>query len=143
MKRIVVASSLFLAAAGLWAAAAEPQEPNDVGEFMRLKLDHAKDVLEGLALEDYDLIAKNAQDMSLLSLAASWQVLQTPEYLQQSNEFRRTADALTKAAQDENLDGAALAYVELTMKCVNCHKYVRGVRMADARPATAIDNLGL
>ena len=135
MKRIVVAVSLlFAAAAGLWGMAAQPEEPNNVGEFMRLKLDHSKNVLEGLALEDYDLIAKNAQDMSLLSLAASWQVLQTPEYLQQSNEFRRTADALTKAAQDENLDGAALAYVELTMKCVNCHKYVRGVRMAGATP---------
>jgi len=143
MKSIVVAVGLFLAAAGILAAAGQTQEPNDVGEFMRLKLDHSKNVLEGLALEDFDLIAKNAQDMSLLSLAASWQVLQTPEYLQQSNEFRRTADALTKAAQDENLDGAALAYVELTMKCVNCHKYVRGVRMADARPAVELDNLGL
>ena len=143
MKRIVVAVGLFCAAAGLWAAAGQTQEPNDVGEFMRLKLDHSKNVLEGLALEDFDLIAKNAQDMSLLSLAASWQVLQTPEYLQQSNEFRRTADALTKAAQDENLDGAALAYVELTMKCVNCHKYVRGVRMADTRPTVELDHLGL
>lgn len=143
MKRFAVAIGLFLAAAGLWAAAAAPQEPNNVGEFMRLKLDHAKQVLEGLALEDFDRIAKNAQDMSLLSQAASWQVLQTPEYMQQSIEFRRTADAITKAAQDENLDGAALAYVELTMKCVNCHKYVRGVRMADARTHAAPDGLGL
>jgi hypothetical protein len=63
-------------------------------------------------------------------------VLQTPEYLQQSQDFRRTADAVTEAAKKKNLDGTALAYVELTMKCINCHKYVRGVRMADAKPAT-------
>ena len=101
-------------------------------EFMRAKLDHSQRVLEGLAVEDFDMIAKHSQDLSLLSLAASWQVVQTPEYAQHSLEFRRATDAMTAAAKKKNLDGAALAYVEVTMKCVNCHKYVRGVRMAAA-----------
>ncbi|MBX3415165.1 MAG: hypothetical protein KF708_20945 [Pirellulales bacterium] len=110
---------------------APPQraKPNEVADFMQLKLRHSQEVLEGLAVEDFDQIAKNAQDLSLLSQAASWNVLQTEEYLQQSGEFRRTADALTKAAKEKNLDAAAIRYVELTMKCVHCHKYVRGVRM--------------
>jgi len=100
---------------------------------MQLKLQHAQNVLEGLATEDLAMVAKNAQDLSLLSQAASWNVLQTDEYIQQSAEFRRTADAMTKAAKDKNLDAAAIRYVELTMKCVHCHKYVRGVRMASLR----------
>lgn len=74
------------------------------------------------------MIAKNSQAMSLLSLESNWQVLQTTEYLDRSKEFRRAADALTQAAKKKNLDGAALAYVQLTMNCINCHKYVRGVR---------------
>ncbi len=112
---------------------AEPQA-NNVREFMRAKLTNSQKVLEGLSLEDFDLIAKNSQAMSLLSQAANWQVLQTPEYLQHSQDFRRAADAVTEAAKKKNLDGAALGYVELTMKCINCHKYVRGVRMAHAKP---------
>jgi hypothetical protein len=108
-------------------------EPNQVADFMQLKLQHAQNVLEGLATEDLEMVAKNAQDLSLLSQAASWNVLQTDEYVQQSAEFRRTADAMTKAAKDNNLDAAAIRYVELTMKCVHCHKYVRGVRMASLR----------
>jgi cytochrome c556 len=56
--------------------------------------------------------------------------LQTPEYSQRSAEFRRAADALTEAARKRNLDGATLAYVDVTTKCVSCHKYVRGVRIA-------------
>jgi len=108
-------------------------EPNQVADFMQLKLQHAQNVLEGLATEDLAMVAKNAQDLSLLSQAASWNVLQTDEYIQQSAEFRRTADAMTKAAKDKNLDAAAIRYVELTMKCVHCHKYVRGVRMASLR----------
>ncbi len=115
------------AVAGLSWNHARTQEPNQVADFMRHKLEHAKDILEGLSLEDYEMIAKNAQDLSLISLDSTWQVLQTDEYARQSSEFRRTANALTKAADNENLDGAALAYVELTMKCVNCHKYVRSV----------------
>jgi cytochrome c556 len=77
------------------------------------------------------MIAKNSQAMSLLSLETNWQVLQTAEYLDRSKEFRRTADALTQAAKKKNLDGAALAYVQLTMNCINCHKYVRDVRTAN------------
>jgi cytochrome c556 len=68
----------------------------------------------------------------LLTQAESWQVLQTPEYNQQSLEFRRAVDKITVAARDEDLDAATLAYVDVTMKCISCHKYLRGVKFADA-----------
>lgn len=141
---------VLLAAAALAVALAAPfaprpalnhaQEPNKVSEFMRAKLVHSQKVLEGLATENYDQIARNAQDLSLLSQAATWQVLQTPEYRDRSTEFRRSTDALAEAAKKKNLEGAALAYVDVTMKCVNCHKYVRQVRMAKA-PAPLAEQL--
>lgn len=105
-------------------------EPNRVADFMRLKLSHAQKLLESLAEEDFEAIVKHSQELSLLSQEASWKVLQTEEYLQHSMEFRRTAFAMKKAGEEKNLDGAALGYVDMTMKCVNCHKYVRGVRTA-------------
>ncbi len=130
MNRLIyiLAALVFLA---VLVAIARTEPPNNVRDFMRAKLADSQKVLEGLTTEDFDLIAKNSQAMSLLSQATNWQVLQTQEYLQQSQDFRRTADALTEAARKKNLDGAALAYVELTMKCINCHKYVRRVRMAE------------
>lgn len=106
------------------------QKTDKVGVFMRAKLQHSQKVIEGLATEDFDMIAKGAQEMSLLSQATTWQVLQTPEYNQHSLEFRRSADALTDAAKKKNLDGAALAYVGVTLNCINCHKYVRKVKQA-------------
>jgi cytochrome c556 len=54
-----------------------------------------------------------------------WMVLKTPEYQQRSNEFRRSVDAITNAARKKNLEAATLAYVDATMNCVTCHKYVR------------------
>lgn len=99
-------------------------------EFMRAKLKHSQEIVEGLAVENFEQIAKNAQQLSLLSQATNWEVFQTEEYLVQSREFRRAADALRNQAKEKKLEGAALAYLDVTMKCINCHKYVRKIRMA-------------
>lgn len=115
---------------GRVARAQEPavgDKPNDVAIFMRAKLGHAQHVIEGLALADYDLIARGAHDLALASQASSWQVLQTADYARHSQEFRRSCESLRAAAKDKNLDGAALAWMEVTMKCIQCHKYVRDV----------------
>ena len=132
MKQGLLISAAALIVALLWVGLARtaPPQVNDVKDFMRAKLAHSQKVLEGLTLEDFDLIAKNSQEMNLLSKATNWQVLQTQEYLRQSQDFQHATEALTEAAKKKNLDGAALAYVEVTMKCINCHKYVRGVRAA-------------
>lgn len=119
--------SVAVVAAVAAAQNAAPQA-DAVADFMRAKLGHSQHVLEGLALEDYDLIARGAQELALASQASSWQVLQTEEYARQSAEFRRSCDALRTAAKQKNLDGAALAWMEVTMKCVQCHKYVRDQR---------------
>jgi len=111
--------------AGVAIAAGAPPQPDRVAAFMRAKLGHADHVLEGLAVADYEMIERAAQELSLASLDSNWQVLQTEDYVRQSAEFRRACDSLKKAAQEKNLDGAALAWVDVTLKCVQCHKYVR------------------
>lgn len=121
---------------GWWASGVQGQGgqgDSDLSAFMRLKLGHAQNVLEGLATEDFEQIAKGAQKLSLQARDEAWMVFQTEDYLRQSAEFQRIADALLDAAHEENLDGAALAYVQLTMSCINCHKYTRDVRMASTR----------
>jgi hypothetical protein len=121
----IIAASLIWAAADSYAQTGSPPEADKVAVFMRAKLAHADHVLEGLAIEDYEMIERAAQELSLASLDSNWQVLQTEDYVRQSAEFRRSCDALKKAAQAKNLDGATLAWVEVTLKCVQCHKYVR------------------
>jgi ribosomal protein L44E len=123
-----------MVAIALAVVPARTEPPTHVKDFMRLKLDHSQKVLEGLATEDFEAIAKHAHELSLLSQATTWQVLQGSEYLQHSREFRRTADELGREAKQNNLDGSALKYVELSLRCVSCHKYVRGVRMAAVEP---------
>ncbi|NBR84555.1 MAG: hypothetical protein EB141_06995 [Verrucomicrobia bacterium] len=95
---------------------------------MKLKLESSQKVLEGIAVENFAAISANAQKLAVLSQAAGWQARQTPEYKQYTAEFRRHAEALQKAARDENLDAASVAYFQLTISCVNCHRHMRGVR---------------
>jgi hypothetical protein len=97
--------------------------------LMQRKLIHSQKVLEGVALNDFDKIAKGAEELILISKQTEWKVMKTPQYEVHSNEFRRIADEMVKGAKDKNLDAAALKYVELTLTCVKCHKYVREVRM--------------
>lgn len=107
------------------AADPEPLRPDDVAVFMRAKLGHSSEVLEGLSLADFDKIRRGGQLLALASQASSWQVLQSEEYARQSVAFRRACERLEQAATEKNLDAAALAWMDVTMKCVQCHRYVR------------------
>lgn len=82
-----------------------------------------------LALADFKKIAANAEDLIDISKAAEWKAVKSPTYEVYSNEFRRVADRLITKAKEKNIDGAASAYVELTLTCVRCHKHVREVRV--------------
>jgi cytochrome c556 len=133
LRNVLVALAL-LAAAGLLTGQAQDPKPGQEPRrgrnvLMQMKLGHAQKVLEGVAVSDFDLILKHAEELDLLSRKAEWKVMQTPEYQRASDDFRRHVADLQKAARAKNLDGAALSYVQLTMSCVNCHKHVREVRM--------------
>jgi len=48
-----------------------------------------------------------------------------PEYRTQLRLFEFADRELIRAAAEKNLDAATLAYNQLTVSCVNCHKIVR------------------
>lgn len=126
MKR---SGALVLAVAALatliWNNQGATEPVDGVRRFMRPKLDHAQKVLEGLTLEDFNLIREHGKALMRLSEAAEWQVLPGPEYVRHSEDFQRRVSDMIVAANKENIDAATLAYVQLTMNCVQCHKHVR------------------
>ena len=106
-----------------------PQEQEKVetdrSKFMRAKVEHSKQIVEGLAMENFEAIAQQSQELMLLMNESMWNAFQTPEYVAMSGEFKTAAEHLRDAAHDKNIDGATLAYFEVTLTCVRCHKYVR------------------
>lgn len=98
--------------------------------LMRRKLVNAEKVLEGLAVNNFDMVANNGDELIQVGKESEWAVLKTPEYKLYSNDFRRIAERLVQQAKAKNTDGIALAYVDLTLTCVKCHQHVREIRMA-------------
>jgi cytochrome c556 len=128
--RSALVTTLVLLAASLTVSSADDtklQAGRDL--LMKKKLEHAQKLLEGIAIRDFSLIEKHADSLALISKKAEFLALKTPDYTMYSDDFRRNAERATKMAREKNLDGAALAYVQLTMNCVNCHKHVREIRM--------------
>jgi cytochrome c556 len=142
MKRILKRHRLVLLViaatlSGGLLAFGQGQDRGALQKYMRQKLDHAKNALEGLAVEDFALIEKNATAMRELSEDARWRVSPNVNYLRLSAEFQDVAGELAAKAKEKNLDGATLAYVKLTMNCVKCHKLVREERLISLRPGEA------
>jgi cytochrome c556 len=95
---------------------------------MRLKLEPAKKILEGIALADFQTIKANSEQLRKLSLDEGWMVLQTEAYHQQSQDFKKSLDLISRMCEEKDLDGVALAYMQMTMRCVQCHKMLRDSR---------------
>ncbi|MDA1049307.1 MAG: hypothetical protein O3C40_02355 [Planctomycetota bacterium] len=142
MKR-TIGLAVVLGMGMLLATTEGEQAETPVKTFMHAKLAHSQSVLEGLAIENFDQIAKSAQSLTLLSEEAGWRVIQTAEYTRQSDLFRRNTRALTEAARKQNLDGCTLAFVQVTLNCVECHKHVRSVQQARLDVPNPMPSLGL
>ncbi len=134
MKKLLLFSGLALLVSGFFllrGQAQRPDRPEAVHQLMVSKLKSAQAILEGLAMKDFTKITRSADKLIDLSRTEEWFLLKTPRYELHSNEFRRAAEKIVRKARDKNLDGAALAYFDMTMSCLRCHEYVREVR--DAR----------
>lgn len=112
----------------------EPESDHEkakLAKFMRKKLNAAEKILEGLVIEDFGLIRQGAAQLKKMSSAEQWRVSNNALYRQYSGEFRRKVERLEDMAKEKKLEGAALTYLEVTMSCLECHKYVRATLIAD------------
>jgi hypothetical protein len=105
----------------------------DQSKFMRKKLEASSQILEGLTTENAALITEGARILAEMSTAEKWQVNHDVMYKQFSGEFQRSATGLLEAAEKSNFDAAALKWIDTTMKCIECHKFVRGARIANVQ----------
>lgn len=133
MKPQMLSLAILLLSCVSLAWADEPQDEKPASYWMRKKLEYSEKILGGLAAADFEVIGKTARTMNSLTHMEKWVRGTTPEYRTQLRFFENANEQIIRAADKENLDGAALAYVQLTLSCVNCHKVVRD--LGTAKPA--------
>jgi hypothetical protein len=122
---LIVASLTFIAPMFHQPAVAEEKQSTDVA--MLKKLEHSRDVLNGLVMEDFDKVLKSAKALNKLA-KRKWTENESSGYRTQNQVFWFTTGTLILAAEQENIDSATLAYTQMTFSCVNCHKLLRNSR---------------
>ena len=109
----------------------EPPDPNRLKlpsrkETMAMKLKGSQAILEGIALDDFDKIRAASQELVSVGNATDFlNAYKGAEYQFHTLTFRRTAEAIAKKAKEKNMDGVMVAYTELTLSCLKCHRAMR------------------
>ena len=110
---------------GAYHLHAQQQQRSQINAFMLRKLDLAKDMLEGLTTNNMDKISQSAQGLNALSLESAWNVYTTEEYLDMSEDFRHSLSMIRNGAKSGNPDRATLGYINMTVQCVECHRFLK------------------
>ena len=131
--------SLAFALVGLVALSAghvraQPKKPPvpefpPIKEAMKEKQDRAHAILDALTAGDHDTLRREATGLlRIAELRVFVTSHKTEEYQFQAQKLKRAAEEMVSAAKAKNLDGAALAYSDMTRTCVQCHTHFRGVK---------------
>ncbi len=133
MKKALAALAALLVT--LVAASAcgsgEPDKKADEDKasvWMKKKLEFSQNILAGLTRSDFTAVHDNAEAMGYLGHLEKWVRADVPGYKQQMSYFEFANKELIREAKEKNLEGATLAYNQLTVSCVQCHKVVRGAK---------------
>lgn len=108
-----------------------PPKTGPLAQFMRQKLEASNMILEGLVVDDLKLINKGSERLTRISNAEQWRITNDPTYGRFSREFRGTLTKLKEKSKKGSLDGAALAWMDVTLSCIECHEWVRNTIIAD------------
>lgn len=152
MKRIVPFVLASFGAAALWLGlqsghdqtyaqvvkpaaqkkAKKPAAKPGLGPFMRQKLEASNDILEGLVTDNMELVGRGSDQLLKLGKAEQWRITNDPTYARFSKDFERVVERLKDKSKNSTADGAALAWLDVTMSCIECHEWVRNMIVADA-----------
>ena len=106
-------------------------------ESMRKKLNYAQGVLEGLTLQQFDLVVTNATLLRDMNQTNAFSRLKFPLYVACSTNFLHAVNELINAAKSEDLDRATAAYARVTRNCVDCHQTFRREQFVKAQKKAA------
>lgn len=100
--------------------------------FMRQKLQASSLILEGLCTENLKMVSEGSDTLMKMSHEEKWRVSNDMMYRRYSEQFVSAVEELKSEADALDMNGASMAWVDVTMKCLKCHEWVRNTVLADA-----------
>lgn len=123
-------AGILVLMAGLGVSVSADQAP-PFQQLMREKLSSSQQILAAVVTSDWLTMERLSEDLQRIAGDPAWTVLTTPRYARYTASFLRAAEDLGEAARQRDLDTAPVAFVSLTLSCVQCHRYVARARIAD------------
>lgn len=114
----------------LWSFVVTPAQGPELNLLMRKKLVLAQEILKAVVTSDWVALETNSRELERLTHDPAWMVLRYPEYRQHSDAFLRAIQTLHRAAAQRDLEASPRAYVDMTLQCVDCHRYLARARLA-------------
>lgn len=127
MRRMWQGIVVFSVFAGLTVSASQGPPLNRV---MREKLGRAQKILEAVVTSDWVKLEAESRELERLTEDPRWAVLKFPEYAQRSMAFKQAVQDLHTAAVQRDLEKTPQAYIAVTLRCVECHRYLARARIA-------------
>jgi hypothetical protein len=93
--------------------------------WMEKKLEYTKKLLEALTMSQYDEIESNSEQMRLLGKIEGFVRRRSPAYTAHLQSFDLATREMTRQARAKSIEGATLAFHQLTTSCVACHQTLR------------------
>jgi hypothetical protein len=93
--------------------------------WMNTKLNSSKSILEALAKGDFEKLESEAEQMRLIGKLEGLVRKSNPDYKTQLHTFELANQELVRQSKRHNIEGAALAFNQLTTSCVACHVMLR------------------
>lgn len=123
---VAIAIALGLVASSLAAIQGAKDDP--VKKLMKAKTGYAHRLLDAVVAQDFDTVREEAFRLRAVAQTADWNVLDTAAYARESEGFVHATERLQATAKERNGDAVALAYVDVTLSCIHCHRYVAANR---------------
>jgi hypothetical protein len=135
VRSIVAIAAVGVGLVGAWclgaayASANQDTKAKELSAIMRKKLDASSQILEGLCIEDADMIVAGANSLGeTMGKPELLAVFRDAEYREHNREFREITRRLSEAAKAKNFDQATLRWVDGVLACIECHDHTRNAK---------------
>ena len=93
--------------------------------WMAQKIELSKKILESLTKEDFNALEADAKQLRTLGRIEGFVRRQDTTYSRYQQQFDSALLDVANQARNHNVEGATLAFNQLTTSCVVCHKRLR------------------
>lgn len=128
LKRFSVMSVLCLSLVLCMGSVAHGQSKAYINKIMEGRLASTKELMVGLAINDWSRIERGTEDLLKATRPVGWQGPLKRELDARDDALRSAAKTLSTFVDAKNGDGARLIFIQVVTLCMDCHNLGRELK---------------